>query len=112
MRKTALIIAAWAALAFPALGQAPPEGTPMPVRGTIEKVDSQNLVVKQKEGPPVTVVLAPDFKVSGVAKRTLADIKPGDYIANTSVKGAAGQLHVSDIHLLPEEPKPHVREGP
>jgi hypothetical protein len=94
-----------------AFAQAPPDGTPMPVRGTIEKLDGQNLTVKPKEGPAVTVVLMPDFKVSGVAKRSLADIKPGDYVANTSIKGPDGQLRVIEIHIFPEEMKTQVREG-
>jgi hypothetical protein len=56
-------------------------------------------------------VLAPNFTVAGVAKRTLADIKPGDYVANTSIKGADGQLHVIEIHIFPEEMKARVTEG-
>lgn len=112
MRKAAFFATALFALAAgPALGQAPPEGTPMAVRGTIEKLDGQNLIVKPKEGPPLTVVLAPNFAVAGVAKRTLADIKPGDYVANTSIKGADGQLHVIEIHIFPEEMKARVTEG-
>ena len=47
MRKAAFLAAALAALlAGPAIAQAPPDGTPMPVRGTIEKLDGQNLTVK------------------------------------------------------------------
>jgi hypothetical protein len=112
MRKAALLAAALAALlAGPAVAQAPPDGTPMPVRGTIEKLDGQNLTVKPKSGPAVTVVLAPNFTVAGVAKRSLADIKPGDYVANTSIKGADGQLHVIEIHIFPEEMKARVTEG-
>ncbi|HYU11918.1 MAG TPA: hypothetical protein VEK82_05025 [Stellaceae bacterium] len=76
--------------AAPALAQAPPEGVPTPVRGTVEKLDGQNLTVKPKEGPLVTITLAANFTVSGVAKRSLADIKPGDYVANTSIKGSDG----------------------
>src|ERR1700757_3679174 len=91
--------------AAPALAQAPPDGTPMPVRGTIEKLDGQSLTVKPKEGPAVTVALAANFTVSGVARRNLADIKPGDYVANTSIKGADGQLRVIEIHIFPEEMK-------
>ena len=83
----------------------------MPLRGTIEKQDGQNLTVKPKSGPAVTVALAPNFTVSGVAKRTLADIKPGDYVANTSIKGTDGQLHVIEIHIFPEEMKARVTEG-
>jgi hypothetical protein len=112
MRKAALLAATLAALlAGPAMAQAPPDGTPMPVRGTIEKLDGQNLTVKTKSGPAVTVALAPNFTVAGVAKRTLADIKPGDYVANTSIKGADGQLHVIEIHIFPEEMKSRVTEG-
>jgi len=112
MQKAALLAAALAALlAGPAMAQAPPDGTPMPVRGTIEKLEGQNLTVKPKEGPAMTVVLAPNFTVAGVAKRSLADIKPGDYVANTSIKGPDGQLHVVEIHIFPEEMKARVTEG-
>jgi hypothetical protein len=111
MRKAAFLAALAALVAGPAIAQAPPDGTPMPVRGTIEKLDGQNLTVKPKEGPAVTIALAPNFTVSGVAKRSLADIKPGDYVANTSIKGADGQLHVIEIHIFPEEMKARVTEG-
>jgi hypothetical protein len=112
MRKAAFLAAALVALlaARPVIAQAP-DGTPMPVRGTVEKLDGQNLTVKSKTGPVVTVALAPNFTVSGVAKRTLADIKPGDYIANTSIKGTDGQLRVIEIHIFPEAMKAQVTEG-
>src|SRR5947208_135376 len=97
--------------ALPAFAQAPPEGTPTPVRGTVERLDGRDLTVKPKEGPPVTITLAANFTVSGVAKRSLADIKPGDYVANTSIKGTDGQLHVVEIHIFPEEMKARVTEG-
>ena len=112
MRKPALLAAALVALiAGPAIAQAPPDSTPMPLSGTIEKQDGQNLTVKPKSGPAVTVALAPNFTVSGDAKRTLGDIKPGDYVANTSIKGTDGQLHVIEIHIFPEEMKARVTEG-
>ena len=97
--------------ALPAFAQAPAEGTPTPVRGTVEKLDGQSLTVKPKEGPAVTITLAANFTVSGVAKRSLADIKPGDYVANTSIKGTDGQLHVVEIHIFPEAMKAQVTEG-
>jgi len=112
MRVLSLLAAMLLSLAaLPAFAQAPPEGTPTPVRGTVEKLDGQNLTVKPKEGPPVTITLAANFTVSGVAKRSLADIKPGDYVANTSIKGTDGQLHVVEIHIFPEAMKAQVTEG-
>src|SRR5437660_3054478 len=112
MQKAALLAAALIALlSGPAMAQAPPDGTPMPVRGTVEKLDGQNLTVKSKTGPVVTITLAPNFTVSGVAKRTLADIKPGDYVANTSIKGADGQLRVIEIQIFTEEMNAKVTDS-
>jgi len=96
---------------LPAFAQAPPEGTPTAVRGTVEKLDGQSLTVKPKEGPTVTVALAANFTVAGVAKRSLADIKPGDYVATNSIKGSDGQLHAIEMHIFPEAMKAAVPEG-
>ena len=51
---------------------------------------------------PATIVLTDNFTVSGVAKRTLADIKAGDYVASTSVKRPDDKLHAVEIHIFPE----------
>jgi hypothetical protein len=93
-------------LAIPAAAQAPSpgasEGTRTRIRGTVEKLDGQTLMVKSRDGQQLTIALAPDFTVQGVAKRNLADIKAGDYIASTSVKGTDGKLHAVEIHIFPE----------
>ena len=91
-------------LALPAAAQAPPasDGTPTRIRGTIEKFDGETLAVQSREGQQVTIGLAPNYSVVGVAKRTLSDIKAGDYVASTSVKGTDGNLHALEIHIFPE----------
>jgi hypothetical protein len=94
-------------LAFSAAAQAPPspaasDVTPTRVRGTIEKVDGPTLTVQSRDGRQVTIGLASNFTVLGVAKRSLADIKAGDYVASTSVKGADGHLHALEIRIFPE----------
>ncbi|MBV8492790.1 MAG: hypothetical protein JO162_04850 [Alphaproteobacteria bacterium] len=113
MRKAAFLAAVLFALAIgSASGQAPsPEGTPAPVRGTVEKLDGQTLTVKARNGQTVTVALNPDFTVRAVAKRSLADIKPGDYVATTSIKGTDGQLHAIEVHIFPEAMQARVTEG-
>jgi|HubBroStandDraft_6_1064221.scaffolds.fasta_scaffold427039_2 hypothetical protein len=112
MRVLSLLAAMLFSLAaLPAVAQAPPDGTPMVVRGTVEKLDGQSLTVKPKEGPPVTIALAANFTVAGVAKRSLADIKPGDYVATNSIKAADGQLHAIEMHIFPEAMKAAVQEG-
>src|SRR5437588_12909033 len=101
MRKIA--IAALIALAVgPALAQTPPAGTPVRIRGTVEKLDGQNLMVKSRDGQSLTVVLAPNFAVSGVVAKSLADIKPGDFVASTSLKGSDGKLKAIEVHILPD----------
>ncbi|ANY85025.1 hypothetical protein BB934_43200 (plasmid) [Microvirga ossetica] len=45
--------------------------------------------------------MAANFTVTGLVKRSLADIKAGDYIASTSVRGPDGHLRALEIHFLP-----------
>src|SRR5260370_3118833 len=98
MRWIAVFAAALIGLAaIPAGAQNPPAGPPTPVRGTIEKLDGQNLSVKTREGPVATIVLADNFTVSAVAKRILADINASDYVPSTSVKGIDDKLHAVEI---------------
>lgn len=92
-------------LAFSSAAQAPqgaPEGTPTRIRGTVEKLDDHTLTVRARDGQQIAIHLAPDFTVTGVAKRSLADIKAGDYVASTSVKGTDGKLHAIEVHIFPE----------
>jgi hypothetical protein len=95
-----LIGAVFALATIPALGQTP-EGTPTRIRGTVEKLEGQILTVKTQAGQEILVTLAPNFSISGVEKRSLSDIKPGDYIASTSVRGPDGKLRALEVHFLP-----------
>jgi len=85
-----------------AFAQPAPNGTPTRVRGIVEQLDGQTLTVKSRDGQTLSLALAPNFSVNAVVKRTLADIKSGDYIASTSVKGKDGKLHAVEVHFFPE----------
>ena len=90
-------------LAVPAaLAQAPSEGTRVRVAGTVDKLDDNKLTVDTKGSQPVTVVLADNAAVFGVEKRTVADIKPGDYLASGGVKGTDGKIHAVEVRIFPE----------
>jgi len=102
MRALFLLIAATAAFAAPALAQNPPQGTPTRIRGTIEKFDEHNLAVKTRDGQSATIVLADNFTVSALTKKTAADIKPNDYIFSTGVKGDDGKLRCVELRIAPE----------
>ena len=101
MRKIA--IAALIALAVgPALAQTPPAGTPTRIRGTVDKLDGQNLMVKSRDGQTLTIELAADVAVITLVKKSVADIKAGDYVASTGVKGTDGKIHAVEVRIFPE----------
>jgi|AmaraimetFIIA100_FD_contig_101_331578_length_1560_multi_5_in_0_out_0_2 hypothetical protein len=91
-------------LAVPAaLAQAPSAGARVRVAGTVDKLDGDKLtVVDTKGGQPITVVLADNAAVFGVEKRTIADIKPGDFLASGGVKGTDGKIHAVEVRIFPE----------
>jgi hypothetical protein len=91
-----------AVLALPAAAQNAPEGTPTRVRGTVEKLDGQNLTVKSRDGQQLTIALAPNFTVRYLVKKSLADVKSGDFVATTSTKGTDGKNHSVELRIFPE----------
>jgi hypothetical protein len=101
MRKIA--IAALIALAVgPAFAQSPPAGTPTRIRGTVDKLDGQNLMVKSRDGQTLTIELAANVAVITLVKKSIADIKAGDYVASTGVKGTDGKIHAIEVRIFPE----------
>jgi len=99
-----------AALVLPAAAQNPPDTTQTRIRGTVDKLDGQTLLIKSRDGQSLSVALAPNFTVLGVVTKSVADIKPGDYVASTSVKGADGKLKAIEVHIFPENMR-GVAEG-
>ena len=101
MRK--VVFAALIALVVePALAQSPSAGTPTRIRGTVDKLDGQNLMVKSRDGQTLTIELAANVAVITLVKKSVADIKAGDYVASTGVKGTDGKIHAVEIRIFPE----------
>jgi hypothetical protein len=89
-------------LAVSASAQNPPATTRVRLAGTIEKLDGHNLTIKTTEDQAVTVTLSTDVAIFGVEKRSVADIKPGDFLASGGVKGGDGKIHAIEVRILPE----------
>jgi hypothetical protein len=111
MRKNAFLIAAlMAALVLagcctqqPVAAPTPaPSPTPVRIRGTVDSLSGQTLVVKTRDGGSATVALAANYVVLAVVKRPLSSIKVGDYVASTSITGADGKLRAVEVHIFPE----------
>lgn len=89
-------------VAVPALAQNAPATTPVRIRGTVEKLDGHTLSVKGRDGQAMTIMLADNFSVSALVKKTIADVKANDYIASTGMKGTDGKLHCVELRIFPE----------
>jgi hypothetical protein len=94
---------AFAALLLPhvVLAQAPVAAPQVRVRGVIETVEGRALVVKQKDGQSIRIVLPPEIRINAVERRTLASIKPGDFVGTVAVPAGSNQLRAREIHILP-----------
>ena len=94
----ALLIAAVSAVA---VAQAP-ANPPVRIRGTVEKIDGQVLTIKANNGQSMTVKLADNFVVMGIAKAGIADIGSGKFIGTTTVGERQGALVALEVHIFPE----------
>ncbi|TFV36858.1 hypothetical protein E4K66_22920 [Bradyrhizobium frederickii] len=75
---------------------------PTRVRGTIEAVNGDTMQVKSRSGEDVKLRIAPDLKVSGITKISLADIKVGSFVGATTVPGPDGGQNAVEVHVFPE----------
>ena len=85
-----------------AVAQNPPATTPVRVAGNIAKLDGDVLRVDTKDGQSLTVALNTNAAVYGVERRSIADIKPGDFVASGGVRGADGQIHAVEVRIFPD----------
>jgi hypothetical protein len=73
------------------------------VRGTIEKVDGNTLLIKSSSGgAPVTLTLTDNALVVGVQKATVADIKEGSYIGSGALPQPDGTQKAVEVHIFAE----------
>src|SRR5947207_10454818 len=91
------------AAAVPAIAFAQaPANPPVRIRGTVEKLDGQNLTVKDRSGQSMNVKLADNFVVVGIFKGSVADIASGKFIGTTTVGERDGALVAQEVHIFPE----------
>ena len=95
-----------ALLIAPALAQAPPAAAPATpptrVRGTIDSLDGNNLVVKSRAGTDVKVTLTDKTRMQALVKKSLSDVKTGDFLASTGIKDKDGKIHAIEVRIFPQ----------
>jgi hypothetical protein len=102
MRKELLTVLAVSSLALgfagsPALAQ----GT-IRVRGTIEKVEGNALMVKSRDGSELKVVPTDNALMVAIIKASTADIKQGSFVGVTGMPQADGSQRAIEVHIFPE----------
>jgi hypothetical protein len=71
------------------------------VRGTVEAVDGAKLTVKTREGNSTAIKLNDNWKVTGVAKASIDDIKKGDFVGIASIPKSRGGDGALEVLIFP-----------
>jgi hypothetical protein len=72
------------------------------IRGTIEGLDANVVMVKARDGQSVKINLADNWQVTAYTKAQLSDIKVGSFIGVGGVPQADGSQKAVSINIFPE----------
>src|ERR1700704_1005815 len=84
-----------------AIAQAP-ANPPVRIRGTVERIDRTNLTVKANDSQSMSIKLADNFVVMGMAEASIADVPSGKFIGTPAVGERDGALVALEVHIFPE----------
>jgi hypothetical protein len=96
--RTAFAMAAVGVLVATSIGYA--QDKLVRIRGTIEKVDGQNLEVKSRDGKNLKVVMADKVRLTAMVKASLTDLTPDAYIGVTAMPNPDGSQRAIAIHIF------------
>jgi hypothetical protein len=100
--KTQGLTLALAALMLAAFASAAGAQDTVRVRGTIERLDGPVYVVKARDGAELKLTLMDNGIVVALAKASLADIKPGQFVGSTGMPQPDGSQKAIEVHIFPE----------
>jgi hypothetical protein len=103
LRPTLRPLIALAMVATSSIAALAQQTSPSRVRGTIESVDGETLMVKSRSGEDVKLTMTGDIRVVGIVKIALSDIKVGSFIGTTTVPGPDGGNNAVEVHVFPED---------
>jgi hypothetical protein len=96
--QTRMLALAFALAVSVAHAQPPPER----VRGVIQALDGQTLVVATPNDGVVRLALSDMTGINGLEERSLADITENTFIGTTAVKDRNGRWQATEVHIFPE----------
>src|SRR5882672_1304161 len=101
MRMATRILTAAAVTAAFAVTTVVAQAQNVRVRGAIESVDGNTVMVKSRDGASLKLVLKDNANVRGVVKASLADVKAATNVAITSKPRADGTLEAVELRIFP-----------
>ena len=72
------------------------------LRGAIESLDGQTLMVKGRDGASMTMKLPDGVPIRGIEKKSVADVKQGGFVGITAMPLPDGTQKAVEIHIFPE----------
>src|SRR5262245_59013578 len=82
---------------------------PVQVRGAISTFDGKSLSVKEADGKAVDIAVTDKTEIIFNQPIKLAEIKPGDFLAVTSMKRDDGSLTAYEVRRFPKPSNPGHR---
>jgi hypothetical protein len=103
MMRTRWLALLLAALPGLAMAQAP-TATPVRINATVTSVQPDRMSVREDStGAPLTIMLPPNTRYGSQVERSLADIKPGEFVGSAAMRHRDGTLHAQEVHIFPPE---------
>jgi hypothetical protein len=86
-------------LATAAFAQGGPGAANPPLAGTVQSFDGKSLTI-MVGGAPTSAQVTATTRITQNVPKTLADIKPGDFIASGGTRGPDGKLRANEIRIF------------
>lgn len=90
-----------AAAAFSLMGVVGAQAADLHVRGVVTAVDGAKVTIKTREGTDAMLTLGDNWKIGGVTKASMADIKAGTFIGTANMVGPSGAKAL-EVVVFPE----------
>ena len=98
--RTVLLPALWLALIFSQAIAQPAQNRR--IRGTVESLDGNVLMVKARDGASVKINLADNWSVTAYTKAEISDIKVGAFVGVGGTPQPDGSQKAVSINIFPE----------
>jgi len=77
----------------------------MRIRGTVESLNGDVLTIKTRDGSDQLIAMQSGFKIGGIQRASVDDIKPGDFVGVGSMPKGSGPNDALQVMIFPASMK-------